>query len=50
LKSLEGCYLQTVSYTKARLNNKLVGHTVLDKTQRNIGWLTTVLKVMSYNM
>jgi hypothetical protein len=50
LNSLEGRYLQTVSYTKARLDNKLVGHTVLDKTQGNIGWLTTVLKVMSYNM
>ena len=48
--SLEGRYLQTVSYTKARLNNKPVGSTVLDKTQRNIGLVIAVLKVMSYSV
>jgi hypothetical protein len=37
LDSLEGRYLQTVNYTKAPLNDKLVGLSVLDKMQRNIG-------------
>jgi hypothetical protein len=50
LNSLEGRYLQTVSYKTARLNKKLVGRTVLDKTQRIIGLLIAVLKVMSYNL
>jgi hypothetical protein len=43
LDSIEGSYLQTVNYTKARFNNKPVSRTLLDKTQRNIGLLTAVL-------
>jgi len=38
--ALEGRYLQTVSYTRTRLNEKLVGRTVLDKKKRNIGLRT----------
>jgi len=34
---------------QARLNGKEVGLTELDKTQKNIGSLWAVLKVMSYN-
>jgi hypothetical protein len=48
--SLEGHYLQIVNYTKARFNSKPVSRTLLDKTQRNIGLLIAVLKVMSYNL
>jgi len=48
--SLEGRYLQTVSYTKIRLNEKLVGRKVLDKTRRNIGLMTAVLNVMGCNL
>jgi hypothetical protein len=39
MNSLEVRCLQTVSYTKAQLNDILVDLTVLDKTQRNIGLL-----------
>jgi len=46
LNSLESRYLQTGSYTKARLNEKLVGPTVLDKTRRNIGLMSADLNVM----
>jgi hypothetical protein len=44
LDSLEGRCLPTVSYTKAPLIDKLVDLSVLDKMQRNIGLLTSVLK------
>jgi hypothetical protein len=43
LNSVEGRYLQTVNYTKARFNNKPLGRTWLDKTQKNIGLLIAVL-------
>ena len=49
LDSLEGRYLQTVTYTKTPLNDTLVKLTVLDKMHRNIGLLTAVLKVTSSN-
>jgi hypothetical protein len=36
LNSLEGRYLQTISNTKVRLNNKVAGLTKLGKTQRHL--------------
>jgi hypothetical protein len=48
--SLEGRYLQTVSYTKAWLNKIFVGRTVLDKTRRIICLLIAVLNVMGCNL
>jgi hypothetical protein len=50
LNSLESRYLETVIYTKAQLNNRLVGHTLLDKTQINTGLPIAVLKAISYNL
>jgi len=50
LNSLEGPYLQTVSYKKKQLNIKLVGRTLLDRTEINIGLLIAVLKVMRCNL
>jgi len=35
---------------KKQLNIKLVGRTLLDRTEINIGLLIAVLKVMSYNL
>ena len=32
------------------LDDKVVGHTKLSKTQRMTGWLSSVLKVMSYSL
>jgi len=48
-------FIQTPLFTnsklqKSRLINKLLGRTVLDKTQRNIGLRIPVLKSMSYNL
>jgi hypothetical protein len=38
---------KTISYGKIRLDDKVVGLSELDKTQRNIGLLGAVLKVVS---
>jgi hypothetical protein len=43
-------FTNSTLHKAARLNNKLVVRTVLDKTRRNIGLLTAVLKGISYNL
>jgi len=50
LNSLEHCYLQIIRYPKRTVNDLVVGLTKLSKTQRNIGLLCAVLKVMSYSL
>lgn len=47
LNSVEGRYFPT--YAKSMLNDKVVGRTKLDKTQRMVSLLCAVLEMMSYS-
>ena len=46
--TLRPLFTNTKLTQKVRLNDKIVGLTKHDRTQRNIGLLFTALKVMSY--
>ena len=50
MNQLEWYYSQTINYTKGTANDKVTVLTNLDKTQRNIGLLCAVLKVVSCSL